>query len=1020
MNARNSGKPEIDSWITLQSITLTQQGVCTETELFYRLKGDAFISETSGEVSLEPGAAIRFDTFSNMVSIGTWSGLGAINGLELRLRGRGRVELSVFQAVSVQSSERFICEVVALSETEEARIDLSGFEFNEAPGMIWLEVRARGPEADAVLMSARFVTKAPAENPVRLAICLPEAPKNGLALARLLDWCGLANTAGQARVLVAGKPGDFAASAFLDSFPEVKTGFAGVLQCARASGFSHALLLAPDVSVAAETLNRVLAFATLVTDPNAALGAAVFDPSERGLLSENGTIANDADRAMALFAGLDLRDRNTVLEMAVEQAGLAQGAVIAHTEFVVVALAALPAVISEDSFRHIASNESLTTARIPVLALEKLHVHQLAGVVIKRPKAAPSLPDLITLQNMIFPEAGLCTEQAMYFHFAGTASYNEKPHQVVLEPGATALFDSFFNALSIGKWHRSCKLDGLYLGVQGHGRATIRVFHAIPDRSWELLVSRNVTLSKDHETMFDLSHYSKIATNGVIYFEVQAIGSGVLVTSARFMTRGKPAPTRQLALSITTFKREELVENTARRLLKYLETAEFRDHLHVFIIDNGDSAKIPEHPQLTRLANRNYGGAGGFARGLIEAEAAGYSHVLFMDDDASIPMEALHRTYAFLTLSKDPKVAIAGAMINTTDKWRMWENGAVFDRRCMPLFTGVDLRNRDGMLNIEFTSQLDRPAKMYGGWWFFAFPVCQVARHPFPFFVRGDDVNFSLVNDFHITTLNGVVSFADDFTDKESPLTWYLDLRSHMVHHLTIEKMDVGRFQVAMIGIWFFLRNIAKFQYETIEAVLMAWRDVMRGPDFFVANPDAATARAKIKALTKVEAWKPVADLDLTERRRNWFGQRFRRRLYPYTLNGHLVPFFSRWGNRVVVSPSNRGQLDVIWGASQITYLNSTREKGYTVRKSKLRFLVLSVRLAYTCARFLIGYGKLRAQYRLRYPEITTKAYWKTALNLSAQPTAGRVQTDQPTLVLRQVNRAPEPAPGSKARAAAE
>ncbi len=95
-------------------------------------------------------------------------------------------------------------------------------------------------------------------------------------------------------------------------------------------------------------------------------------------------------------------------------------------------------------------------------------------------------------------------------------------------------------------------------------------------------------------------------------------------------------------------------------------------------------------------------------------------------------------------------------------------------------------------MNMEFTSAAQRSPKIYGGWWFFAFPIKQVTRYPFPFFVRGDDINFSLANDFHITTLNGVVSFAEDFSDKESPMTLYLDLRNHMVQHLTLEKMDNG------------------------------------------------------------------------------------------------------------------------------------------------------------------------------------------------------------------------------------
>ena len=50
---------------------------------------------------------------------------------------------------------------------------------------------------------------------------------------------------------------------------------------------------------------------------------------------------------------------------------------------------------------------------------------------------------------------------------------------------------------------------------------------------------------------------------------------------------------------------------------------------------------------------------------------------------------------------------------------------------------------------MEFATTGPAPDNFYGGWWYFAFPVDQVKHQPFPFFVRGDDVSFSLVHDFN-------------------------------------------------------------------------------------------------------------------------------------------------------------------------------------------------------------------------------------------------------------------------------
>lgn len=220
-------------------------------------------------------------------------------------------------------------------------------------------------------------------------------------------------------------------------------------------------------------------------------------------------------------------------------------------------------------------------------------------------------------------------------------------------------------------------------------------------------------------------------------------------------------------------------------------------------------------------------------------------------------------------------------------------------------------------------------------------------------------------------------------------MTLYLDLRNHFVQHLTIEKMEIGPLNIAKIGVGFFLRNIVKFQYETCEALLMAWADVLKGPEFFAENADAAAQRAAVKALYKQESWKPVAEMNLTERRRYWAGDIGpARNLFRFTINGHLLPFFNLWGNRVVLQPRDRNNFRPVWGSSRITYLNSTREKAYVVQQSKIRFLKLSFRLLWLTLRLWLGYGGLLAKYRKGYAEITVPGFWRKVLNLAKAPAA--------------------------------
>ena len=943
--------------------------------MFYRPTGLARLSGAADKIRLEPGSGVRFDTAFNILGLGALQSACRLDRLALGLTGSGQLEVSVCHLVSGGAVETLVRGAVTLLDGVETILDLSQAALTPSAGTIWVELRAIDPQDTATLNGGRFLTATQPDPAFRLAVCRPvhaEDDARDPFLARLQDWA--AQKSGQ--VAVFG--------------PAQGPAHAAQLAEARLQNYTHALLLNADTIVDCETLDRAMVLMSLAKSPKVAFGAALVDRAERALLVDNGLIRSLDGTLSPVDAGANPNLASTLLRQTPD--GDASGPAVARTNFLGMALADLPKRI-DTIFQSARLGPEMITLIEPGL----FDLHHVPGIMIRRDPARRRLTGLMTLQNMIFPEQGICTEEQMFFHATGNASYCteaqpvfdatgtrshvEQVAEITIADEDAALFDTYFNALSIGKWHETCALDGLWLGVSGRGRVEIKVFHAIPDRSWEMLASQIVTLSRGHEAIIDLSHYAHNATRGVIYFEAKALGDGVAITGSRYMTAGAPDPDRKLALSITTFKREEQVENTARRLSRYLETAEFSEFMHCYIVDNGNSAKIVSHPQITRIPNANLGGAGGFTRGLLEAEAAGYSHVLFMDDDASIPMEALHRTYAFLTLSKDPKAAIAGAMINNTDKWRMWENGAVFDRKCKPLFTGTDLRTRDGLLRMEFSSAATRPAKMYGGWWYFAFPVAQVKRHPFPFFVRGDDVNFSLVNEFNINTLNGVVSFADDFIDKESPLTWYLDLRSHMVHHLTLDKMEVGGRRVAGIAVKFFLRNLVKFQYETIEAILMAWEHVLQGPDFFVDNADASGPRAAIKALVKTESWKPVADFDMVGRKR-WFDRwpSLRRRFFPFALNGHVLPFFGLWGSRVVIPSGQRGHLDAVWGASRLIFLNSTRDKAYATQISYTKALSLTLRLIGLWLRTVLGYGKLRALYHKRYPEITTPGYWHKAL----------------------------------------
>lgn len=436
-----------------------------------------------------------------------------------------------------------------------------------------------------------------------------------------------------------------------------------------------------------------------------------------------------------------------------------------------------------------------------------------------------------TLQSLLWPEPGLCTERDLYVHLEGPAALALSERRLEFCPGGNARFGTYCNLFNLGKWNKRCGLNDLALCLQGAGRFELTVFLALPDRSWERLVNEVIQLLPGEPLTAPVRPPDGVADRGVVFFELTALGQGQL-TRADWQTTQQPLRHPDLMLSVTTFRREAAVARTVERFEAFIADSALREHIHLTVVDNGQSADLTPSDTVSVVPNENLGGSGGFARGLLAAQERGASHCLFMDDDASVHMEAIERTWMFLAYATDPATAVAGAVSNAQHRWQLWENGAIFDHICHPQHKGTDLRNLSEVLALEHDSTATRPHNFYGGWWYFAFPVDAVRHMPFPYFVRGDDVSFSLAHDFDIVTLNGVMSHQDeDFSVKETPLTVYLDLRSHLSHHLALPRMEIGRIGVVKIAARFYLRALLACHYETLEATALALEDTLAGPD---------------------------------------------------------------------------------------------------------------------------------------------------------------------------------------------
>ena len=208
-------------------------------------------------------------------------------------------------------------------------------------------------------------------------------------------------------------------------------------------------------------------------------------------------------------------------------------------------------------------------------------------------------------------------------------------------------------------------------------------------------------------------------------------------------------PIRQVRLAgvICTFDREDML---ADNLTRFAAAAPF---LHrMFVINQGApglqsriSCGARSRTPFTFIDQPNFGGAGGFTRGIIESmDDPEISHILLMDDDIDARPELLARIATILAYASEQD-CIGGAMLDLHQP----TNLSICGDRLHPTRPAIiHVAPEDGCADMTTEAGRDFVARNhrsdFNGWWCFAFPVEAVRRFglPLPLFIRGDDVEF--------------------------------------------------------------------------------------------------------------------------------------------------------------------------------------------------------------------------------------------------------------------------------------
>lgn len=580
------------------------------------------------------------------------------------------------------------------------------------------------------------------------------------------------------------------------------------------------------------------------------------------------------------------------------------------------------------------------------------------------------------LQHLVFPNFTIDVPEDLYVRTFNGAQVSRSNKQVnFYQKGSSCVFDTFFNSFTIQAWKNKTIVHKIKLKLFGNGEFVLKINRNKLHEEKRHLSEQIINLTQDGVDIdfIDLNYH----TEGMLFFELVALADDNYINGGFYYTNLEPVNNVKLGIIITHFNRKNYVLPAIDRVSKdLLQDPYYKGKIDLIVVDNSQNITPEEAQHAIVLPNQNLGGSGGFTRGLMYLEDDGsYTHCLFMDDDASCEIESIRRAYALLQYATEEKFAVAGSQLREVAPTILHEKGAYYGNTVKPLHAGRDMRSVHDLLLAE----KDDLTPNYGAWWFFAFKIKSVDHHPFPFFVRGDDISFSLQNHFLINTLNGIAVWGEDFFIKESPMTRYLGFRSMLACSVLGNINFTAKNMKHEFTQWYF-SALCSYNYSSAEAIKLALDDILSGTKTFSMDLGAIEARAKIANLSQDEKMQPINRNNYNiimpkepsrSKRRT---QHFIRKL---TLNYLLMPEF--WmKNKIVFQPKHfSANLNQIYRYKQIYYEHEATQTGYIATFSKAR--LLKAYIDYFKSLWLIyrKFDSAKADYISKEKELTSRQFWE-------------------------------------------
>lgn len=367
-------------------------------------------------------------------------------------------------------------------------------------------------------------------------------------------------------------------------------------------------------------------------------------------------------------------------------------------------------------------------------------------------------------------------------------------NSILMHKGEVLDFATYFNSISLKKWKRYTTLKTLQLVLQLEGDFQV-TFHLYDEDGNVRHISVETELS-----CFTYSMNAEEVEGVLLGFSLHCMSDVGQYIGGQWNGEFTQWEDKKIGVSITTFKREKYVKRTMTLLHDFQKDYPW---LSVLVVDNGSTLEEMQGQQFCVIHNRNFGGSGGFTRGMIEYVGQGaVDYVLLMDDDIVLETSALERTYSLLSglRIKYKDSFLSGAMLSLEEPCIQYENTARWGR--IRLHGNGKNLNLVKVNNLVQNENIPSQKNRYGAWWYCAIPVHRIKGigYPLPIFVKGDDMEYGIRNHREVMSMNGIGVWHQSFQSKMSPIVNYYADRNMLIINNYADGCGFATFLMAVLG----------------------------------------------------------------------------------------------------------------------------------------------------------------------------------------------------------------------------